>query len=191
MNDHSHFEELAALEAGGFLSGEELMELREHAKDCVECRNAQEEFSALVCSGLPQTVSPIREFMDEVKTRPDNGIRGRFLQRARLEGIAFSLEVEGSIRHPGRRISLFVPAATALVTAIIAAIFFGTYWHPAPPGIHPGTAAGRAAQEGELRAYRESLQTKRVARGEPARDPESAYRIGKLCQRRREPATQR
>jgi hypothetical protein len=67
MNDHSHFEELAALEAGGFQSGDELMELREHAKDCVECRNAQEEFSGLVCSGLPQTVSPIREFMDKVK----------------------------------------------------------------------------------------------------------------------------
>jgi hypothetical protein len=131
MNDHSHFEELAALEAGGFLSGEELMELREHAKDCVECRNAQEEFSGLVCSGLPQTVSPIREFMDKVKTRPDNGIRGRFLQRARLEGIGFSPDVEGSIRHPGRRVGLFVPAATALVTAIVAAVFFGTYWHPA------------------------------------------------------------
>jgi hypothetical protein len=131
MNDHSHFEELAALEAGGFLSGEELMELREHAKDCVECRNAQEEFSGLVCSGLPQTVSPIREFMDKVKTRPDNGIRGRFLQRARLEGIGFSRDVEGSIRHPGRRVGLFVPAATALVTAIVAAVFFGTYWHPA------------------------------------------------------------
>jgi len=134
MSDHSHFEELAALRAGGLLSDEELMELREHAKDCVECRNAQEEFSGLVCSGLPQTVSPVREFMEIVRTRPDNGLRGRFLQRARLEGIAFSPVVDGSIRHAGRRVSLFVPAATALVTAIIAAIFFGTYWHPASRG---------------------------------------------------------
>jgi hypothetical protein len=86
MSDHFHFEELAAQEAGGFLSDEELMELREHAKDCVECRNAHEEFSGLACSGLPLTLSPIREFMDKVNTWPDNGIRGRFLQRARLEG---------------------------------------------------------------------------------------------------------
>ena len=64
MTDHSHFEELAALKAGGFLSDEELVELREHTKDCVECQKAEEEFSGLVCSGMPLTVSPIREFMD-------------------------------------------------------------------------------------------------------------------------------
>jgi hypothetical protein len=134
MSDHSHFEELAALEAGGFLSDEEFMELREHAKDCVECQKAEAEFRGLVCSGLPLTLSPIREFIDKVKTRPDNGIRGRFLQRARFEGIGFSPDVEGSIRHPGRRVGLFVPAATALVTAIIMAVFYGTYWHPASRG---------------------------------------------------------
>jgi hypothetical protein len=131
MRDHSHFEELAALKAGGFLSDEELVELREHAKDCVECQKAEAEFDGLVQSGLPLTVSPVREFVDNAKTRPDNGIRGRFLQRARLQGIVFSPDVDGSIRHPGRRFGLFVPAATALVTAIIVAVFFGTYWHPA------------------------------------------------------------
>ncbi len=134
MSDHSHFEELAALEAGGFLSGEELMELREHVKDCLECQKAEEEFGGLVRSGVPLTVSPIREFLDIAKTRPDNGIRGRFLQRARLQGIVFSPGVDGSIRHPGRRVGFFVPAATALVTAIVAAIVFGTYWHPASRG---------------------------------------------------------
>jgi hypothetical protein len=131
MTDHSHFEELAALKAGGFLSDEELVELRIHTKDCVECQKAEEEFSGLVCSGIPLTESPIREFMDTAKTRPDNGLRGRFLQRARLEGVAFSPSVEGSIRQPGRRFGLFVPAAAALVTAIVAAVFFGAYWHPA------------------------------------------------------------
>lgn len=133
MSDHSHFEELAALEAGGFLADQELLELREHTKDCVECRQSWEEFSGLVRSGLPLTMSPVREFMDIVKTRPDSGLRGRFLQRARLEGVAFSPSVDGSIRHPGRRAGLFVPAATALATAIVAALFFGTYWRPASP----------------------------------------------------------
>jgi hypothetical protein len=133
MSDHSHFEELAALAAGGFLSSEELLELREHARDCVECQRTEEEFAGLVRSGLPLTVSPVREFMDIAKTRPDSGLRGRFLQRARLQGVAFSSSVDGSIRHPGRRAGLFVPAATALVTAIVAAVFFGTYWHAASP----------------------------------------------------------
>ena len=131
MSDHSQFEELAALEAGGFLSGEDLADLNEHAKGCVECQKAREQFIGLVRAGLPQTVSPVREFIDIAKTRPDNGIRGRFLQRARLEGIAFSPTIDGSIRNPGRRVGLFVPAATALVTAIVVAFVYGTYWHPA------------------------------------------------------------
>jgi hypothetical protein len=143
MTDHSHFEELAALAAGGFLSSEELLELREHAKDCVECKKAQEEFGGLIRAGLPQTVSPVREFIEIAKTRPDNGLRGRFLQRARLEGIAFSPSVYGSIRHPGRRVGLIVPVATAAVTAGIAAIFFGTYWHPA------SLESGKAQQQVE------------------------------------------
>jgi hypothetical protein len=130
MIDHSQFEELAALKAGGFLSDEELTELREHAKDCVECQRAEGEFGGLVRSVLPLTVSPVREFMDIARTRPDSGLRGRFLQRARLEGVAFSPNVDGSIRHPGRRLGFFVQAATALVTAIVVALLYGTYWHP-------------------------------------------------------------
>jgi hypothetical protein len=131
MSDHSHFEELAALKAGGFLSDEEVMELREHTKGCVECQKADEEFGGLVSSGMPLTVGLVREFLDIAKTRPDGGLRGRFLQRARLQGIVFSPDVDGSIGHPGRRGGFLVPAATALVTAIVAAVFFGTYWHPA------------------------------------------------------------
>lgn len=130
MSDHSHFEELAALKAGGFLSDEELVELREHTKVCVECGNAEEEFSGLVRSGLPQTVSSVREFVDVAKTRPDNDIRTRFLQRARREGIVFSPGVEVSTRHPGWRVGLPVAAATALATAIVAVVFYGTYLRP-------------------------------------------------------------
>lgn len=131
MSDHSHFEELAALEAGGFLSDEELMELREHANDCVECRKAEKEFIDLVRSGMPQTVSWLREFVDKAKARPDNHMRARFLQRARREGIVFSPGVEGFTRHPGRRVGLFVTAATAIATTIVALAFYGPHWRPA------------------------------------------------------------
>jgi hypothetical protein len=128
MSDHSYFEELAALEAGGFLSNEERIALREHAKGCAECRKTQEEFNTLVRFGLPQTVSPVREFMEKVKTRPGPDIRSRFLQRARHEGIRFSPGVEGSKSHPGRRLGLLVATATGLITLIVAATFHGTYW---------------------------------------------------------------
>lgn len=131
MSDHSHYEELAALLAGGFLLEEELVELREHAKDCVECKRAQEEFGGLVRSGLPLTLSPIREFVDKVKARSDNGLRARFLQRARREGIVFSPGVEWSAWQAGWRFGLPIAAATALAIAIVALAFFWTYRRPA------------------------------------------------------------
>jgi hypothetical protein len=130
MSDHSHFEELAALEAGGFLSDEELTELREHTATCVECRQAQEEFNSLVQFGLPLTVSPVREFMDKAKTRPDNNMRPRFLRRARLEGLAFSPDVDEPIRTSGRRIGLVAASAAALATAVVIAVFYGPYRRP-------------------------------------------------------------
>src|SRR5271168_5341300 len=115
MSDHSHFEELAALEAGGFLSNEEHSALREHAQDCAECRKTHEEFRTIVRFGLPQTVSPFREFLQGVRTRPDPDIRSRFLQRARREGIRFSEDVEGPESHPGRRLGLLVATAAGLI----------------------------------------------------------------------------
>jgi hypothetical protein len=130
MGDHSHYEELAALEAGGFLSDAEQIELQEHLKTCRDCSKAGEEFSELVHSGLPLTVSLLREYADKLKARTDNDTRSRFLHRARLEGIAFSADVEGSTLYSGRRVGFYAAAATALATAIIAVLLYGTYRRP-------------------------------------------------------------
>jgi hypothetical protein len=130
MTDHSHFEELAALEAGGFLSGDELVELREHTKVCAECRQAEQEYSRLAGFGLPLTVSPAREFLDRIKTHPDPGLRPRFLRRVRVEGMAFSPDVEESTRHHSRRVGFVFATATALAAVIVMAVFYG-YGRPA------------------------------------------------------------
>jgi hypothetical protein len=128
MSDHSHFEELAALEAGGFLSDEELVELREHTATCVECREAEEEFNTLVHFGLPLTVGPVREFIGKAKTRPDDNMRLRFLRRARLEGIAFSPDVDEPTRHHARRIGFFAASGAALATVVVViSVFHGAY----------------------------------------------------------------
>jgi cell division protein FtsB len=124
MSDHSHFEELAALEAGGFLSDEELIELREHTEACDECREVEEEFNSLVHFGLPLTVGPVREFMDKAKTRPDDNMRLRFLRRGRLEGIAFSPDVNEPTRHHARRIGFFAASGAALITAVVVISMF-------------------------------------------------------------------
>jgi hypothetical protein len=127
MSDHSHYEELAALLAGGFLSDEELMELREHAKDCVECQKAEEEFTSLVRSGLQQAVSSLRQFVDVAKTRLDNGVRSGFLQRARSEVLC---SLQASKDQPvSRKASWFLRCGRdAMATAIVLVAFFGTRW---------------------------------------------------------------
>jgi hypothetical protein len=130
MSDHSHYEELAALEAGGFLAGAELIELHEHTKNCQDCLKAEREFSELVHSGLPLTVSRTREFTDKMNARPDNAMRSRFLHRARIEGVLFSPGVDGFTRNSGRRFGFVTAAATAFAVAIIAVVFYGAYRRP-------------------------------------------------------------
>src|SRR5277367_3354072 len=134
MSDHSHFEELAALKAGGFLSHEELMELREHAKDSVACRETEQEFNKLVRSGLPLTVSPVREFLGKRKVQPDENIRARFLHRARVEGIGFSPDAAAAAPQGRRRVGFFVSTVAAAAAVILALVSHGTYWgRPASP----------------------------------------------------------
>src|SRR5580658_6838106 len=130
MTDHAHFEELAALEAGGFLSDAELSELHEHTKGCPDCLKVEHEFLELARTVLPLTVSPVREFADKLKTRPDDGIRSRFLRRARLEGVVFSPDLAGSTWHPRRRVGFFLAAATSVATVLLALVFAGIYLRP-------------------------------------------------------------
>ncbi len=130
MSDCSHFQELAALLSGGFLSDSERMELCYHTKVCVECLKAEEAFSELVRSGLPLTVSPVEEFFDRLKIRPDSSMRSRFFHRARRDGIVFSPNVESFTRLPGRRIGFLAAAAAAVATALIAMAFYGSYRRP-------------------------------------------------------------
>lgn len=124
MNDHDQYEELAALSAGGFLSENELQELREHARGCLECLESEQAFDELARSGLPLTMSPIREFLDRRQTQSDTCIRERFLKRARHEGIAFSPEVAGLASQRPMR-SLILVAATMGVAATFVLVSYG------------------------------------------------------------------
>src|SRR3974377_87163 len=117
--EHSRYEELAALCAGGYLSAEELQELREHALTCGECRQSEEDFAAIVECGLPLTQGPVREFYDKMKFKPSEGARERFRERARSEGIRFSPQIERPSPGPGKRVG-FV-AAIAAASALAAA----------------------------------------------------------------------
>jgi anti-sigma factor RsiW len=131
MSDHSHYEELAALAAGGHLGDEELTELRKHAETCAECENAMAEFREVVRFGLPLAQSPFRRSINMITNRPDPGARERFIRRASLEGIAFSPEVRRltASRSPGLT---FAPAGAGALAAIIIGVLLISHHLGAP-----------------------------------------------------------
>jgi hypothetical protein len=123
MSDHSHFENLAALAAGGHLSDQELTDFQRHFETCAECRNAVTEFREVVHFGLPLAQSPFRRSINMIMTRPYPGARERFIRRASLEGITFSPEVRVPAASRGPRL-IFAAAGAGALAAIVAAVLF-------------------------------------------------------------------
>jgi hypothetical protein len=123
MIDHTHYEELAALAAGGQLSGQELTDFQRHSANCAECRDAIAEFEEIVHFGLPLVQSPFRRSINMITSRPDPGARERFVRKASLEGVAFSPEVRGPAisRRSG---FTFAIASAGVVVAIVAGVLF-------------------------------------------------------------------
>jgi hypothetical protein len=123
MIDHSHYEELAALAAGGHLSDQDLMDVQRHAETCAECKNALAEFHEVVSFGLPLAQSALRRSINMITSRPDPGARERFIRRASLEGITFSPEVRATAASPRPRF-IFAAASAGVAAAIVAGVLF-------------------------------------------------------------------
>lgn len=122
MSDHSHYEELAALAAGGHLSDQELAELQQHAEACAECKDAVAEFREVVCFGLPLAQRPFLRSINMIMSRPDHGARERFIRRASLESIAFSPEVRRPTASRGPRLSFAIAGAGLLAAMVIGVL---------------------------------------------------------------------
>ena len=168
LPDHSHFEELAALVAGGYLSAEELREFREHALVCEECRQTEADFVEIVRSGLPLTQSPIRKLYEKMNANPGEGARERFLQRAKSEGIRFSPKLDRPLPNRGKRASFVVAiaGASALAAALAVVALYPKVAHPSPELV-PSTSQ---AQTNQLKQENLDLKAKLAAQQQP---PES------------------
>lgn len=125
MNDHSYFEELTALAAGGHLSEQEFGELREHLAVCSECRQHAQGFRYLVRSGLPLVGGDSSGLVDEVKSKPDKNLRERFLERARSEGIRFSPNADKPAFAPWLHLGYRAAAGAVLTALVLLAVVYG------------------------------------------------------------------
>ncbi len=147
ISEHSHYQELAALAAGGYLGEEELRELQAHSETCAECSNALAEFRELVHFGLPLTESRLHRFVGTAMRRPDPGAAERFIQRAASEGIAFSPGVNKLDSSPRWHSSFAAPAAG--LAALLIAFTVGSHFSGHAP-VQPSQRNATQAQQQQL-----------------------------------------
>ena len=121
MSDHSQYEELAALAAGGYLDGDELVDFQRHWESCGQCKNAVVEFGELVHFGLPLDQSRLRRSVSMITNRPKFGATERFLKRAAAEGVEFSPDVQKLESSPKWHLSL---AGAVIFAAVLVAIVY-------------------------------------------------------------------
>ena len=135
MSDHSYYEELAALAAGGHLIDEELSDLQRHEETCAQCKNAAAEFRKVAHFGLPLAQNRFRRMINMFTNRPDPGATERFIRRASLEGIAFSQDVKAQASSRTPYLS-FAVAGVGMLAVLAVAFLYGSY-RPYRTSLHP------------------------------------------------------
>jgi len=137
MLRHEHFEEICAAASVGQATGEELVELEQHASECGRCKQAYFNYLNVAAQQFATakqdpTISPkaIEECIDS-----ELFIR-RFLDRAEREGITFSRDVEDTVKLPAaipfafsRSIGWRMPAAGIAATLLFAAFALTGYFY--------------------------------------------------------------
>lgn len=145
MSDHSHYEKLAALAAGGHLSDEEVSDLQRHGETCAQCKDAATEFRKLAHFGLPLAQSRLRRMINMFTNRPDPGATERFIRRASLEGIAFSQDVKA--QASSRKLHLSFAVASVGMLAVLAVAFLYGANRPDHTSIHPNEHSSAQVQQ--------------------------------------------
>jgi hypothetical protein len=137
MLRHEHFEEICAAASVGQATGEELVELEQHASECRRCKQTYFNYLNVAAQQFATakqdpTISPkaIEECIDS-----ELFIR-RFLDRAEREGITFSRDVEDTVKLPAaipfafsRSIGWQMSAATIATTLLFAALALTGYFY--------------------------------------------------------------
>lgn len=176
LNTHEHYEELCALAASGQASADELTELRSHTEDCPTCRKIASDFMEISALGL----APLAE--KGSRSQIPSGMSGRFLARARSEGIGLSRKESPEKRTPGGHVLV-----AALIAAVAAALLISAFLSlrnrkpqprkrdlvqmPLQPKLGPSTAVSQNAEAEEAR-----LQQQVVSAQEKMRNMENSIR---------------
>jgi len=110
LHTHEHYEELCALAATGQASREELADLKAHLAECPSCRCITGDFAQVSAQAFSDIVAK------RIRYRVPAGMTGRFIARARSEGIGISRDVLLDAQKPTR--SWVIPAFSAIGASV-------------------------------------------------------------------------
>lgn len=116
LNPHQHYKELCALAAAGQLSDSDGIELNEHLKHCEDCRELVRGFTFLCVQILPAATA--------LEPLPP-GMTGRFIARARSEGITISDVAKKAIASKHEEVDERNAWKTAFWVAVAASFLIG------------------------------------------------------------------
>jgi hypothetical protein len=106
--------------ASGQASGDDVLELQEHAEGCAECRSLCRDFEEIA-----QAIA-VSDSRSAPRCNVPEGMTERFIARARSEGVPVSrIEVDNRlIKIQSLRRLVFYPAVAAIVLALVAFVFW-------------------------------------------------------------------
>ena len=166
MLRHEYFQELCAAASAGQASPDELIELEQHARECVECRNYYSEYLQIAAQHYSAAGRVPELSLEQAKECINSSLfERRFFDLARREGIPFSAEVDRDIRNAPNAVR-FVrrPQWRWIGGAIAAALFIGALL---PSAYHLGKNAGLSTAapqpKAELPDQRISALNQRIA----------------------------
>jgi len=91
MNGHEHYQDLAALAAGGHLSGHEYADFKSHLEVCASCRREFAEYEDMLFNQFPLVDLNTKRLSGSVQfSSSPRAYRDRFLAHARAQGIPIS-----------------------------------------------------------------------------------------------------
>ena len=160
MPEHEQYEDLCALAAGGLLEAADFVDFQAHMKECSQCRIDYQEMSDLVTRELPQTEGSFRQKRAEMRAKPLEYSRQRFLRRARSEGVVFSPEAMTPARSGAwyfRPVTLLAP----VVALVILAVGLEVYHFRATPDSAQANYSAAAQQIAELKRENAALGASR------------------------------
>ena len=113
MNTHEHYEELCALAASGQASPIEIRDLRAHLETCPTCRSVASDFYQVSAYGLSMVAAK------RLRPKIPSGMTGRFVARARSEGIEIAREPVSELPKKNRTKVVAAAAAVLLIASLL------------------------------------------------------------------------